>query len=183
MTDAGKLNAFHAGDPSLFRELVESHTPRLLSLARSLIGDEDEAHDAVQATWVQAFRNRRQLDALAALPGWLGAICRNMVRSEGRKATVRARRAPEVVDLGPTPSERPDARAHRDELRRAVSDAIAALPPRQREVVVLRILDGRSTRECARLLDIAEGTVKATLHHALGNLHPLLRSWNDAHLS
>jgi RNA polymerase sigma-70 factor (ECF subfamily) len=109
-------------------------------------------------------------------------ICRNVIRSEGRKTAVRSRKAAELADVGPDPQEPSDARVQRVALSRAVSDAVAELPPRQREVVVLRILEGHSTRECAHLLDIAEGTVKATLHHALSNLRPLLRSWNDVHL-
>lgn len=173
------LEAFHAGSVGLFRLLVERHSPMLLSVAVAHTGDEDEAHDAVQATWVLAFRRRRQLESLPALPGWLVTICRNVIRSEGRKTAARERKLMAVARLDPDTTESADARVSRNEVRRVVSEAVAELPPRQQEVVVLRILEGHTTRECARRLDIAEGTVKAALHHALANLHPKLRSLYD----
>lgn len=179
MNSPDPIHAFHAGDPTLFRRIVERHSPGLLALALAYWDDPDRAHDVVQATWIRAFDRRRQLTAWPSLTGWLRAICRNVCRSEGRKAAVRER------DLrpcdAPVPLREPaDALAEERALQRAVADALAQLPPRQREVVVLRLLDGRSTRECADLLGIAEGTVKATLHHALAALEPLLRSWTDA---
>ncbi len=177
----GSLKAFHDGDPGLFRELVEHHSPGLLSLALAYWGDPDRAHETVQITWVQAYRNRRQLSAWGSLPAWLRTICRNVCRSEGRKVAARDFDPDALAHDAPRP-EPTDAPAHRRALQRAVSEALDHLTPRQRDVVVLRMLEGRSTRECAQSLGIAEGTVKATLHHALHALDPLLRSWTDAPL-
>ena len=57
----------------------------------------------------------------------------------------------------------------------AVRDAVLALPVRQRDVVLLRLVEGMSTAETARLLECAEGTVKATLHQATRKLRDLLK--------
>jgi RNA polymerase sigma-70 factor (ECF subfamily) len=86
---------------------------------------------------------------------------------------------------GAVPSEQPapDVGAERSRLRAAVAEAVAQLPARQRDTVVLRILEARTTRETAELMGCAEGTVKASLHQALQNLNPVLRSWRDAFVS
>lgn len=74
-------------------------------------------------------------------------------------------------------SNAPDALVERSMLGRAIRRALLELPERQRAVIVCRMLEGLSTRETAERLDCAEGTVKATLHAALGRLATPLRGW------
>ena len=178
-----ELDAFRRGDSALYRRLVECHSPRLLAIALAYTGDSDEAHDAVQEVWVRAYRSRDQLQSAGSFLGWLMTISRNVCHSRGRRAEVRARDATGVPGAAPGTPPETDAGAERAELRSVVADAIAQLPPRQRDTVVLRILEARTTRETATLLGCAEGTVKASLHQALQNLNPILRSWRDVFVS
>jgi len=178
-----ELDAFVRGDRALYRRLVECHSPRLLAVALAYTRDSDEAHDTVQEVWVRAYQSREQLQNAGSFLGWLLTISRNVCHSRGRRAEVRARDATGVPGAAPGAPAATDAAAERSELRAKVADAIAQLPPRQRDSVVLRVLEGRSTRETATLMGCAEGTVKASLHHALQNPNPILRSWRDVFVS
>ena len=137
-----ELDAFLRGDRALYRRLVECHSPRLLAVAMAYTRDSDEAHDAVQEVWVRAYQNRRQLESAASFIGWLLTISRNVCHSRGRRAAVRARYATGVPGTAPGTPPAADTGAERSELKSVVADAIAQLPPRQRDTVVLRILEG-----------------------------------------
>ena len=69
----------------------------------------------------------------------------------------------------------PDDGAKRAELRGKLVDAVADLPPRERDAVELRLVQGLSTKKAAQRMECAEGTVKAALHHARQKLQPILR--------
>ena len=178
-----ELHAFVRGDRELFRRLVESHSTRLLAAAFAYTLDSDEAHDAVQEVWVRAYVRREQLQSAGSLLGWLLAICANVCRSGSRNAVVRARDISGIPGAVPSEQPTPDVGAERSQLRAAVTEAVAQLPARQRDTVVLRILEARTTRETAELMGCAEETVKASLHQALQNLNPVLRSWRDVFVS
>ena len=177
------LDAFRRGDHALYRRLVQCHSPRLLAVALAYTRDADEAHDTVQEVWVRAYQNRAQLENAGSFGGWLLSISRNVCHSRKRRAEVRARDAVGVPEATPGRTPATDTGAERSELKSAVADAIAQLPTRQRDTVVLRIIEARTTRETAEIMDCAEGTVKASLHQALHNLNPILRSWRDVVVS
>ncbi len=178
-----ELDSFRRGDRALFRRLVDEHSPRLLAVASSYMASGDEAHDAVQEVWIKAFERREQLHSAGALLGWLLTTCRNVCLTEARKGGVRGRHVRDVPGAEPSEPPPPDLPAERAALRADISGAIATLPERQRDTVVLRILEGLSTKETAMRLGCAEGTVKAALHQALKKLNPLLRSWSDVVVS
>ena len=178
-----ELPAFRAGDHTLFRRLVDAYSPRLLATALSYLRDSDQAHDAVQDVWLRAYERRRQLECAGSLLGWLMSICRKTCLSEHRRGEVRGQDLSHVPGATPTATAPADRTVEALELQRAVAEAIVELGPRQRDVVALRILEGRSTREAAVLLGCAEGTVKASLHQALKKLNPLLRSWRHVVVS
>ncbi|MFQ5679029.1 MAG: RNA polymerase sigma factor [Gemmatimonadota bacterium] len=191
MTDE-ELARFHAGEERFFRELVVAHSPRLLVVTRSFATAAQEAHDLLQETWLRAWARRRTYSGTGPILGWLYAVCRSVCISRTRKAGARMGSLELSVGSGgrsaspsgagfverqPAGPEPPDAALARMEARRAVRFALLELPERQRAVVLLRILEGRSTREAAEALGCAEGTVKAALHHALRRLEPLLCEW------
>lgn len=174
---ARELRSFHAGDEALFRRLVEEYTPRLLALARSYAEDSDAARDLVQETWARAYARRETYTARGTLLGWLYAVCRNVCRGtlrelSGREAMIRD--AGSFVDNSPAA---PDDELDRAERRRSVRRAIGELPDRQRDVLVLRLLEGLSVRETAAELGCAEGTVKASLNQALRNLRKSMEGY------
>jgi len=168
-----ELAAFRRGDEVYFRKLIEAHSPRLLACARSFLPDVEEARDVVQDVWVRAYERRRSYSEAGSLLAWLLTICRNACLSAVRRGAVRERASGTLgVEhaVRPSAAADPSADVQRSEVRTAVYAAVADLPDRQRSVVTLRILEGRSTDQTAETLGIATGTVKATLHNALKNL-------------
>ena len=163
------IDAFRAGDDATFRALVRDESGRLLAIARRYAADPDEADDLLQQSWLAIWRSREQYDGRGSLTGWMMTICRNTCLAHVRSRNVRPRNVP-APDVSAAPGGPPV------DLAAAIDDAIAGLPPRERDVVVLRLLEGCSTRETARRLDCAEGTVKATLHHATRKLRDILRN-------
>jgi RNA polymerase sigma-70 factor (ECF subfamily) len=162
------LDRFHAGDEALFAHLVRTHSPRLLPHLQRYSATEADKQDLLQEVWLRAYRKRRTFSGRGSLFGWLLTVSRTV----GLAAVDGRARAPVTEQLRDVaPASGADTIVLRDTLRHAV----LALPERQREVLLLRLVEGMSTAETARLLQCAEGTVKATLHHATRRLQELLK--------
>lgn len=175
MTEPAWEDRFRTGDPSVFRELVTRESPRLLAYALRLTGDRASAEDVVQQVWVQAYRARRSYLGTGPLASWLLAICRRESTAARRReqrhlALSSALRQHTVTEPGDSTLALPATGEEADHLL----TLIANLPERQRDVLVCRILEERSTRETALQLGIAEGTVKATMHQALQKLRKMI---------
>lgn len=147
----------------LLRALHDEHAPALRRYVRRLTGDAALADDVVQETLLRAWRRPRVLDqSEASARAWLFTVARNLVIDDRRSARARHEfgtdRMPEAVTADQT-----DAMLD----SWLVADALAALSPEHRAVVVCAFYRGQSVAETARLLDIPPGTVKSRLHYAL----------------
>ncbi|MBT8478846.1 MAG: sigma-70 family RNA polymerase sigma factor [Gemmatimonadetes bacterium] len=154
------------GDESAFRELYRRHTPRLYQFVlRVMGGDELEAEDIVQETWIRASRNLAGFRWESRFETWLTGIglnlCRNRLRSSGRWTDL-----PEH-SLGMV---RSDPRESRIDLERAIS----RLPPGFRTVLVLHDIEGFKHAEIAERLGVTEGTSKSQLFSARRAMRRLL---------
>jgi RNA polymerase sigma-70 factor, ECF subfamily len=162
------IGRFHAGDENLFAELVRSYSPRLLPMLRRYAGTGADVNDILQEVWLRAFSKRHTFAGRGSFLGWLMAVSHTVgmaaVRKRSREPTMHA--LPEVAV-----SNDPDTALLRDVLR----EAVLTLPERERDVVLLRLVEGLSTAETARTLECAQGTVKATLHHAIRKLRLRLK--------
>lgn len=162
------LDRFHAGDEVLFEELVRIYSPRLLPHLRGYAGRNADAHDLLQEVWLRAYRKRETFDGRGSFFGWLLMVSRTVGIAAARKDKP-GRMTEELPEI---PIESDPATGL---LRHALRNAVLALPERQRDVVLLRVVEGMSTAETARLLQCAQGTVKATLHQATRKLHELFK--------
>lgn len=162
------LERFHAGDEAMFAELVRSYSPRLVPLLRRYADTTTDAHDLLQEVWLRTYSKRHTFDGRGSFLGWLLTVSRNVGMTAVRKR-VREPMADFLVEIASEGD--PDAGLLGEVLR----DAVLALPERERDVVILRLVEGMSTAETARLLQCAEGTVKATLHHATQKLRLRLK--------
>jgi RNA polymerase sigma-70 factor, ECF subfamily len=153
----------------VFAELVRAYSPRLRPFLRRYASVSADMNDLLQEIWLRAFRKRRTFAGRGSFFGWLLMVSRTV----GMAEVGRRQREPITQELTTEPGieSDPDAGMLVDTVR----SAILTLPERQREVLLLRLLEGRTTAETARLLHCAEGTVKATLHHALRRLQALLK--------
>lgn len=156
------------GSAAAFEPLVRAHERRAIALATALLGDADDAADAVQDAFVRAYRALGRLDEGSDFGAWFRTIlrnrCRDRLRSAPRRREVRldARAAAERQSTDAVGSAAIEAA----ELADAVRRALGRLAPDQREVLTLKEIEDMSYAEIARALGIPPGTVASRLHHA-----------------
>jgi RNA polymerase sigma factor (sigma-70 family) len=161
------VERFHAGDERLFAELVRMYSPRMLPHLRRYAQTTDaDVNDLLQEVWLRAFQKRRGFDGRGSLFGWLLTICRTVGIATVRKSEPYVQLHDHLTSSTPDASAEAERRIDRARLHEAVDQ----LPLRQRDVVMLRIVEDRSTAEAARALGCAEGTIKAALHAAIRRL-------------
>ena len=184
-SEGGDLVAgMKAGDPSAFEGLVRAYGGRMLAAARRLLGNEDDAQDALQDAFLSAFRSIRGFEGASQLGTWLHRIAVNAalmkLRSRRRRPAVHLGDLPGGGDPGrgrlePSSWQDPgDAALERRELRAMVRAKIDLLPPDHRNVLVLRDMEELSTEDTAAALGINPGAVKTRLHRARKALRELI---------
>ncbi len=186
-TDRALIRAVAAGDSAALDELMKTHMPSVHAVARRLLGDDASADDAAQETFLAVWRHAKTYRGDAPGRAWIMRIALNKARSAGRWRSVRrwlsldhaVGNEPDAPTLGeavPDPSPEADPAGVRERGDRAerLRAAVESLPPRQKEMVLLR-LEGLEISEIAEAVGAAVGTVKATLHQARARLEPLLK--------
>ena len=184
VNESALAESVRAGDALAFETLVRRETPRLLSVARRILSNEDEAREAVQQGFIAAYRARDQFHGDARLSTWLHRIVVNKALDILRARQRRSEDAiedllPHFLDDGHH-LERfatwPEMESviDRERLSTTVRDAIASLPESYRLVLLLRDIEELSTEETADALGITPNAVKLRLHRARMALRTLL---------
>jgi RNA polymerase sigma-70 factor (ECF subfamily) len=167
------------GDRGAFRRLVESEARLLLAVAYRYCGDWDTAADLCQETWLQVHARFDTYDADRPFRPWLRAVHRRTCLQHLRRPSVRRERATpaEVVDalLAADPAPDPLQRLLADDLAAHVRRGLAALPPRQQEVLAAVDLEQDDPAETALRLGMSWTTLRTTLHFARKRLAESLR--------
>jgi RNA polymerase sigma-70 factor, ECF subfamily len=145
-----------------FDRFFDEHYGSTLRAVSVAIGDPGRAEDLTQEAFARAFRRWSTVSKFERPVAWVYVVALNAERKRWR----RERQAPETEPLAGTV---PDV-AGGVLSTIVVRDALARLPARQRAAVVLRYLADLTVADIANVMGCAEGTVKATLHHALRNL-------------
>ncbi|MBI4275553.1 MAG: sigma-70 family RNA polymerase sigma factor [Rhizobiales bacterium] len=152
------------------REPLLAAVPSLRAFAISLCGNVDRADDLVQETLLRALANIDSFQPGTNMPAWLFTILRNLFRSEYRK------RRREVEDADGSLAE--SLKSHPEQMgrleMREFRQALAQLPPDQREALVLVGASGFSYEEAANICDCAVGTIKSRVNRARSRLAKLL---------
>jgi len=165
------------GSQSAYRALVERHIRDAYRLAIGFVRDHDAAEDVVQEAFIRAHASLRSFRGEAQFKTWLSRIVMNIALSQVRSDRRRAQwegplmAATAMAATGPVPAD--DTRDH---LERALHE----LPTLQRAVVILRHIDGLSTREVSAILRCSEGTVKTHLFRGLRKMRQKLGHLQDA---
>jgi RNA polymerase sigma-70 factor (ECF subfamily) len=165
-SDADLVAAARDGDRAAIEELLARYEPSIYRFGLRMCGDEDAAREVLQETLLAAFRYLPGFRGDATLSTWLYQIARSFCIKERRgqrpTSSLDEQGRAELVD----PAPRPDARAHAREIGEALSRAIAKLAPEQREVLILRDVEGLSAEQAAEVVGIEVGAVKSRLHRA-----------------
>lgn len=154
------------GDGEAFNELVSHYQDMLYNVAYRILGDEHDAADATQDAFLSAYRAIRRFRG-GSFKAWLMRIVTNAsydcLRRAKRRPTVSLDSGEEVEwhERLPDPGELPEAWVERQDLGRRVQRALAALPPKQRVVVVLIDIQGLRYAEVAHILRVPLGTVRS----------------------
>ena len=160
--DAADVRRVLAGDPRAFAGIVNRWQGRLINLAWRFCHDRTFAEDMAQEAFVKAFRALPSFRGESAFSTWLTAIALNSYRT-----ALRDREPASVsLDFVKAVDRGPDAVASLQQRERelAVRQSVQKLPPRYRDALVLFYFEEMNLAETARVLGIAEGTLKARLH-------------------
>lgn len=160
-TDRSIVDRARHGDLDAFEQLVRTRMDAVYRLSYAILGDEADARDAAQETFVAAWRQLPKLRDVDRFDAWFQRVAVNAarmtLRARGRRR-VREIPAVEVTAFVETVAAPSDADRLEAALRR--------LSIEQREILALHHLDGRPLTELAEILDVPVGTVKSRLHTA-----------------
>ena len=182
--DPALVRACQRGERGALDALIRATYADVYKLARRMLADPDEAADATQEVFVRVMRSVVGFRGEAAFGTWLHRVTVNVClttlskRAKAREAgTVAGRTAfatpDDVYEIAGSDAS-PDDRAETADLLRRSEAALATLPEDARTVVVLRDIEGLSTKEVAELLGVTESVVKVRLHRAHAKLRALV---------
>jgi RNA polymerase sigma-70 factor, ECF subfamily len=183
-----------AGDEAAFVALAGRHQAGMLRLAAAFVPSAAIAEEVVQETWVAVLRGIDRFDGRASFKTWLLAILVNRAKSAGMSEA----RSTAIGDAGPAvDSSRFDAagawaapprhwieesedRLLASGLRPRLESALRRLPARQRAIVILRDVDGLTSEEVCRVLEISAGNQRVLLHRARSTLRTAVEEFVEA---
>jgi len=178
--DAELITIFKKGNESAFSQIVLRYQQRLLKVATAVLGDEDEAMDMVQETFVKAYFNLKSFRGDSSLYTWLYRILYNLCISSLRKKKIISFFSFDTHDEflnQPSQESDPLEKYERQEILLAVKNAMKKLPAKQRMVFAMKQLDGLKHFEIAEIMGITEGAVKASYFHAIKKLREMLNQY------
>jgi len=171
--DAQLLHRIATGDRRATQLLLDQYLGRIVTYGYRMMGDNAEAEDVAQETFLRLWRNIETWRADAPLIHWLHRVAYNLcIDRLRRRRPVSLDALPEPLD----PEENPAGTLHRLELADAVAAAIAQLPERQRAAVVFVHQEGFSNIETAVLMEISVEAVESLLARARRSLRKLLEA-------
>jgi RNA polymerase sigma-70 factor (ECF subfamily) len=159
--------------PGAAQELVDSYGDRLLRSAFALCGNEADAQDLVQDTFLQAIQSIHRFQGRSALYTWLHGILLNLTRHHHRDRK-RIFYDDELIGKETSPPDENPSQLDTLAASSALMGALRRLSTVHREVIVLRYYENMKIHEIARHLGISKGTVKSRLHYAIVEMQKLL---------
>jgi RNA polymerase sigma-70 factor (ECF subfamily) len=167
--DTECLERAQRGEVAAFEQLARVHCDRLFAVALRLVGDRAEAEDVVQETLLRAWRGIGRFHGGSDIFTWLYRITvneANRAREKGARRPATTPFADEHLQLSGPPGDGPARRAEYREVRAALERALQQLPLAHRTAIVLRDIEGLSTREAANVVGVGEAAFKSRLHQA-----------------
>ncbi len=199
LSDEELLVRARSGDDRAFAKIVERYESRVAATAIGMLGPGHEAEEVGQETFIRLYRSLDRFRGDASLGTYLTRIAMNLsltalrkrkrwfarfvdaeAASGDRTGSRRPARRDGIAGFAADPGDGPLAGLEAEERRASVRRALGRLSPEHRAVVVLRWMDGLSTRETAQALGVAEGTVMSRLYRAMDRLEEALKGDEDA---
>lgn len=172
ITDEELIARFQKGDEYAFDQIVRRYKDPLLNFVYRFVGDTIEAEDIVQDTFYRVYKNKHYYKEVAKFSTWIYTIAGNLSKTELRRRRRRkffsihsdttTEKEYELPDL----SKNPETKANSTVTEKIIHDAISKLPPKFRQVIVLRDVQEFSYEEIASILKVPLGTVKSRVNRA-----------------
>jgi RNA polymerase sigma-70 factor, ECF subfamily len=183
--DGALLAGLRAGDEAAFAALVARYHGKLLRLAETMVPSRAVAEEVVQDTWLAVVRGVRGFEGRSSFRTWLFHILVNRARSTGVREHRTASLDPEVIGERfdssghwsdpPTPwVDDADNRIDAAQLAEQVRACLPELPESQRQVVLMRDVEGLAPPDVCRLLGISDGNLRVLLHRGRAQVRRLL---------
>jgi RNA polymerase sigma-70 factor, ECF subfamily len=176
---AAVLARARQGDSDAFRVLVERHSRNAFRLAHRLTGNEQDAEDVVQESFIRAYRQLGRFESRANFGTWLYRIVANcsvdLIRvRQSRRDQSRAESLDEAADMASNRAPGPERLARSAEIERHVASALSQLSPLERAAFTLRHYEGRSIDEIGRMLGLGTSATKHSVFRAVRKLRVAL---------
>ena len=168
LDDVAAIRSCRQGDANAFRHLVERYQVEAMGHAIAILGNRQDAEDALQEAFVATYRALDRFEESRRFYPWFYTILRNCC---WKLAALRGKRGASSLDTIQILASTADGSV---EDRMALEQALRELSPQSREVLTLRHLDGLSYEELARRLEVPAGTVMSRLFHARKELREQL---------
>lgn len=177
----GVIRSVLDGNINDFEQLVTAYEKNVYNLALRMVGDPDDAADITQETFIKAYRAIGSFRGDSKFSSWIyriaSNVCLDFLRSRSRRAQVplsfENEDAEGEIEL-PDMSQNPEKVLMKKLSMEAVRRGMEKLPPKQRQILVLRELCGLSYAELAQTLSVEEGTVKSRIFRARKRLCAIL---------
>ena len=180
-SDAAAVAQVRAGETDAFRVLVERHSRSVFRLAFRMTGNEQDAEDLVQETFLRAYRQIGKFDGRATFGTWLYRIAANcsldLIRARKRREVQPAPvddESHEIAVAVAAGEPTPDRVAFSGELRQLLVPAMASLSPMERTAFVLRHYEGMGIEEIGSALGVRSGAAKHCVFRAVQKLRRAL---------
>jgi RNA polymerase sigma factor (sigma-70 family) len=170
LTDEELVELFHRGEKhGSFTAIIERYQKKIYFAAKRMLdGDHDDADDVAQETFVKAYEALGNFRAESKLYTWLYRIMANTVIQKSRKSKTRKTVGLEdVIELKESDELTPDAAMVRRETTKIIEEAVEVLPPKQRQVFMMRFYDELPYEEIAKIVGTSVGGLKANYFHAV----------------
>ncbi len=205
--DARLLEGLRSGDDRAFEALIAAYGPMMMRLALMHVPSHAVAEEVVQETWLAVLNGIDRFEGRSSLRTWITSILLNKARTRGERErrtlpfSLLRRREEEGRDEPSVPPDRfqgprdqhpgewarppldwgpPEEQLASDAARRVLLEAIAELPPRQRDVIALRDVSGWSSEEVRNALDLSETNQRVLLHRARSKVRGALEKHFEA---
>lgn len=183
--EAALVDRLRAGDEEAFATLVKLYQARLLRLAESIVNSRSVAEEVVQDTWIAVIRGVDRFEGRSSFKTWLFHLLMNRARTtagrEHRTAWLPDGDLDDRFDgtgawsTPPTPwADQVDDRVVADRLARRVREILPSLPAAQRQVVLLRDVEGLDPMDVAQLLGLTDGNQRVLLHRGRARIRQYL---------
>jgi RNA polymerase sigma-70 factor, ECF subfamily len=179
-TDEAFVTQARSGDGEAFRVLVERHSRSLFRLAFRMTGNQQDAEDVVQESFLRAYRQLARFDERASFGTWLYRIATNcaldVIRARKRRSEQPAETngAIDRAQFLPCGNPSPERAALSLEIRERVAEAMNELSPTERAAFVLRHFEGMRIEDVSRVLECQPGAAKHSVFRAVQKLRRAL---------